>query len=90
MSLASENGYHTTRPESGAGQGRHPCGGHACQAIWQRPPGRSARSRGASIQAEDMVRRRGLVARLAQISPMDWATLFLAVGAALAAMILAR
>jgi hypothetical protein len=37
-----------------------------------------------------MVRRKGLKARLAQISPMDWATFFLAVGAALAAMILAR
>jgi len=37
-----------------------------------------------------MVRRKGLTARLAQISPMDWATFFLAVGAALAAMILAR
>ncbi len=37
-----------------------------------------------------MVGRRGLKARLARISPMDWATFFLAVGAALAAMILAR
>ena len=37
-----------------------------------------------------MVRRKGFKARLAQISPMDWATFFLAVGAALAAMILAR
>jgi hypothetical protein len=37
-----------------------------------------------------MAKRRGLKARLAQISPMDWATFFLAVGAALAAMILAR
>jgi hypothetical protein len=29
-----------------------------------------------------MVRRKGLKARLAQISPRDWATFFLAVGAA--------
>ena len=27
-----------------------------------------------------MVRRKGLKARLAQISPMDWATFFLAIG----------
>jgi hypothetical protein len=37
-----------------------------------------------------MVRRKGLKARLARISPMDWATFFLAVGAALAAMIVTR
>ena len=37
-----------------------------------------------------MARRRGLKARLAQISPMDWATFIMAIGTALAAMILAR
>jgi hypothetical protein len=37
-----------------------------------------------------MVRRKGIKAQLSQISPMDWATFFLAIGAALAAMILAR
>jgi hypothetical protein len=37
-----------------------------------------------------MVRRKGLKARLARISPMDWATFFLAVGAAMAAMIVTR
>jgi len=37
-----------------------------------------------------MVRRKELKARLARISPMDWATFFLAVGAALAAMIVTR
>jgi hypothetical protein len=37
-----------------------------------------------------MVRRKEIKAQLSQISPMDWATFFLAVGAALAAMILAR
>ena len=44
-----------------------------------------------------MARWRGLGARLRilrcaqdKVSPMDWATFFLAVGAALAAMILAR
>jgi len=37
-----------------------------------------------------MVRRKGLKAQLARISPMDWATFFLAVGAALAAMIVMR
>jgi len=37
-----------------------------------------------------MVRRKGIRAQLSRISPMDWATFFLAVGTALAAMILAR
>jgi hypothetical protein len=37
-----------------------------------------------------MVRRKGIRAQLSRISPMDWATFFLAAGAVLAAMILAR
>lgn len=37
--------------------------------------------RGDSVQAEDIVRRQRLKARLAQISPLDWATFILAVGA---------
>ncbi len=37
-----------------------------------------------------MVRRKGIKTQLSRISPIDWATFLLAVGTALAAMILAR